>query len=205
MERYEGVVLAVAGKPCSSKGTVTKRILELVPDAKVLEMSTEIKRVKDFDPKRWQELKLLMDAGELAPDSITIPAFYKSWAALNNPIKIVDGFPRNVEQAKVLIKQAKDAKHLLILLVIEVSDELARERNAYRRSQESRDDDDVRSFENRLRVYQVDTEPAINHLHRHGVMFKPVDGRIELPERVNLCMDFLFEHVSGLTTPEHAV
>lgn len=205
MERYEGVVLAVAGKPCSSKGTVTKRILEQAPDVKVLEMSTEIKRLKDFDPKRWQELKPLMDAGELAPDDITIPAFHKSWAALRNPIKIVDGFPRNVEQAKALIKQAEDAKHLLILLVIDASDELARERNAHRRSQESRDDDNERVFENRLRVHRECTEPAITYLLEKNVHHKFVDAEIEIHERVEICRDFLFYHSGELKAPERTV
>ena len=143
------------------------------------------------------EAKKYMDAGQLVPDSVTI-AMVKERVAMPDCEGgyLLDGFPRNVDQAKALDEfAAPDA-----VVSIDVPDEKLMNRLTGRRvctkcsgtfhiskltdekvcpvcgnALYQRDDDKPETISNRLNVYHAQTAPLIGYYEGQGKL-KRVDG-----------------------------
>ena len=150
------------------------------------------------------EAKRYLDAGQLVPDSVTV-AMVKERLAMPDCANgyLLDGFPRNVEQAKALEEfSMPDA-----VVDIDVPDELLLERLTGRRvcskcsgtfhvsklADENvcpvcgdklyqRDDDKPATISNRLNVYHEQTAPLIGYYAGLGRL-KRIDGNAR-PEDV---------------------
>ncbi|MDX3851250.1 adenylate kinase [Streptomyces sp. AK02-01A] len=147
-----------------------------------------------------KKAKAYMDAGELVPDEVTIAMARDrmSQPDAGNGF-LLDGFPRNLSQAKALDEALKeDGVRLDAVLDLEVPEEEVVKRIAGRRvcrndsshvfhvtysppKQEGvcdvcggelyqRDDDSEETVRTRLEVYHTQTEPIIDHYKAQGLV-----------------------------------
>jgi adenylate kinase len=195
--------LILFGPPGAGKGTQAERLRE---DFQLPFISTgdmlraNVKEETDLG----KQAKQYMDAGELVPDELIV-------AMISDRLQdedaqdgfILDGFPRNLEQAKALDKQLTElGRRITAALLIDVPDDDVVRRLAGRRvcvkaghnyhvefdppkhddvcDQDGsrliqRDDDKPDVIKNRLRVYHENTEPLVDYYDEHGLM-RRIDG-----------------------------
>ncbi len=199
--------LILLGPPGAGKGTQAERLRE---DFAIPHISTgDILRAQVADgTELGSKAKKFMDAGELVPDEVIV-------GMITDRISkgdardgfLLDGFPRNEEQADAL-KAALAAldRRLTAVLLIDVPDEEVVRRLAGRRvcvknpshiyhvdfdppkhegicDQDGsrllqRDDDREDVIRRRLEVYHAQTEPLIGYYDRAGLL-RRFDGRRE--------------------------
>ena len=174
--------LIMLGAPGSGKGTMAKLIAK---DFELPHISTgdifreNIKNQTEIG----KQAKAIMDKGELVPDEITIKI-------VENRLKeddckdgfILDGFPRNLIQARALEKFAKIDRVILLDVPNEEIERRIAGRRACRDCGEiyntetydkttcvncggelyQRDDDKLETVRNRLEVYEKQTAPLID-------------------------------------------
>jgi adenylate kinase len=207
--------LILLGPPGAGKGTQAERLRE---DFGLPHISTgdmlraEVAQGSDLG----NEAKRYMDAGELVPDDVIINMIVKRLEdddAANG--FLLDGFPRNAEQADALAEALKDVgKRLSAALLIDVGDDELVRRLAGRRvcvknpshiyhvefdppkhegvcDQDGsrliqRDDDKEETIRRRLQVYHSQTEPLIEHYGRAGLL-RRFDGTRD-PDEVHARM-----------------
>jgi adenylate kinase len=108
-----------------------------------------------------REVAQYMAAGQLAPDAVVTQAVKPMLDERDG--YVLDGFPRNLEQTEGL-----EFDHVIYL---DVPDEVVTERLLARgRADDSRD-----VIVNRLKQYEADTEPLVEHFRDRGVL-RRVDG-----------------------------
>jgi adenylate kinase len=195
--------LILFGPPGAGKGTQASRLQEdfQLPFISTGDMlRTNVKEETDLG----KQAKEYMDAGELVPDELIV-------AMITDRLQdedardgfILDGFPRNIEQAKALDKQLSElGRRVTAALLIDVPDDEVVRRLAGRRvcvkaghnyhvefdppkhegvcDQDGsrliqRDDDKPDVIKNRLRVYHENTEPLVEYYDEHGLM-RRIDG-----------------------------
>ena len=113
-----------------------------------------------------------MDRGELVPDKITIDILKQHLDSLKfNQGYILDGFPRNIYQARnAPFKVDK-------VFFLKVSDK----ESARRLSKRGRDDDTEALVERRLFDYRNLTEPVLDFYRERGIL-EEVDGERPIGE-----------------------
>jgi adenylate kinase len=182
------------GPPGAGKGTQSKRLadefgLEHVTTGDALRankhMETEYGTPADY-----------MDAGELVPDGLVNEIVNEALSAAEG--YVLDGYPRNLDQAEYL----SEITDLDAVLYFEVSESELVDRLTGRRVCEDcganyhvefdqpetegvcddcggdlyqRDDDTEETVKERLRVYEENTAPVVQHYREEGVLVE-VDG-----------------------------
>ncbi|HXP37845.1 MAG TPA: adenylate kinase [Solirubrobacteraceae bacterium] len=196
--------LILLGPPGAGKGTQAERLREdfALPHVSTGDMlRAEVKAGSDLG----NEAKRFMDAGDLVPDEVIIGMITKRVGEDDaREGFLLDGFPRNAEQADALAKalEALGRRLTAALLIAVPDDELVR-RLAGRRvcvknpshiyhvefdppkhegvcDQDGsrlmqRDDDQEETIRHRLAVYHEQTEPLIDHYDSAG-MLRRFDG-----------------------------
>jgi adenylate kinase len=195
--------LILFGPPGAGKGTQAERLRE---DFQLPFISTgDMLRanVKE-ETELGKKAKEYMDRGDLVPDDLIVAmAADRLHQEDAQDGFILDGFPRNIEQAKALDKQLSElGRRVTAALLIDVPDEEVVRRLAGRRvcvkaghnyhvefdppkhddvcDQDGsrliqRDDDKPEVIKNRLRVYHENTEPLVDYYDEHGLM-RRIDG-----------------------------
>jgi adenylate kinase len=123
------------------------------------------------------EAKEYMDAGQLVPDSVT-NAMVRDRLAEPDAENgfLLDGYPRNPDQAEVLDTVLREQGHQLdavVELVVDL-DEVAR-RLLGRAQEQGRADDTEHVIRQRLQVYRDETAPVIAY-YRERDLLRSVDG-----------------------------
>lgn len=157
--------LILFGPPGSGKGTQAQR---LVDKYGIAHWSTG--DMFRFELNNHTELgqlaKSYMDKGQLVPDEVTISMLKKRMESGNaNNGFILDGFPRNIVQARALDKLLEE-KNLKItaLLSLEVDEEELINRLLNRGKVSGRADDvNEEIIRRRLEVYKEETTPVYNY------------------------------------------
>jgi adenylate kinase len=207
--------LILLGPPGAGKGTQAERLREdfALPHISTGDMlRAEVAQGSDLG----SQAKRYMDAGELVPDEVIIGMIVNR---LRNDDAahgfLLDGFPRNAEQADALA-EALDGldRRLSAALLIDVGDDELVRRLAGRRvciknpshiyhvefdppkhegvcDQDGsrliqRDDDREDTIRRRLQVYHSQTEPLIDHYDRAGLL-RRFDGTRD-PDEVHARM-----------------
>jgi adenylate kinase len=196
--------LILLGPPGAGKGTQAERLREdfALPHISTGDMlRAEVAAGSDLG----LAAKRYMDAGDLVPDEVIVGMISKR---VREPDAgdgfLLDGFPRNAEQADALAKALESlGRHLSAALLIEVPDDELVRRLAGRRvcvknpshiyhvefdppkhedvcDQDGsrlmqRDDDKEETIRRRLEVYHSQTEPLIEHYDETG-MLRRFDG-----------------------------
>ena len=195
--------LILFGPPGAGKGTQADRLQSdfQVPFISTGEMlRSNVKEGTDLG----KEAKKFMDAGDLVPDELIVAMVAERLQEDDAQDGfILDGFPRNIEQAKALDKQLSElGRRVTAALLIDVSDDEVVRRLSGRRvcvkaghnyhvefdppkhedkcDQDGsrlvqRDDDKPEVVKNRLKVYHENTEPLIDYYDEHGLM-RRIDG-----------------------------
>ena len=110
----------------------------------------------------------LLDAGKLVPDEITIPIVRSEIEQATEGF-VLDGYPRNIAQAEALDAMLEEIERpLSIVLLLELDDEVARERMRKRAETEGRADDTPEAIERRLATYHEQTEPVVERYRASG-------------------------------------
>ncbi|MDX6454210.1 MAG: adenylate kinase, partial [Gaiellaceae bacterium] len=180
--------LIMLGPPGAGKGTQAERLRE---DFVLVHIATgDMLRAEVADGSELgTQAKRYMDAGELVPDEVIVGMITNRVAADDARAGfLLDGFPRNAEQAQALADAlAAMSRRLTAALLIEVPDEILVRRLAGRRvcvknpthiyhvefdppkhegvcDQDGarliqRDDDKEETIRRRLQVYHSQTEP----------------------------------------------
>ena len=169
--------VVLMGAPGAGKGTQAKKLEAALGLPQVatgdlfrhnLKNQTELGRLA----------KTYMDAGELVPDSVTV-AMVKDRLSQPDCVKgaILDGFPRNVSQAAALdTLLAELGGRINIVPYIHVGQEELVARLLKRAEIEGRTDDNEETIRTRMRVYQEQTKPLLDHYSEKGLLVE-IDGQ----------------------------
>ena len=168
--------ILLLGAPGAGKGTQAARIIE----------SLQIPHISTGDMLRAAvaegtevglKAKAVMDAGQLVSDEIVIAIAEER---LGQPDAkqgfILDGFPRTLAQAEALDSTLhKLGTPLECCLAVTVDSEAVVQRLLKRAEIEGRADDNEETIRERMRVYEEQTAPLLDHYRKAGVLVE-VDG-----------------------------
>jgi adenylate kinase len=195
--------LILFGPPGAGKGTQAERLrkdFELPYIATGDMLRANVKEQTELGKKA----KEYMDAGDLVPDELIV-AMARDRLSQDDALDgfILDGFPRTIDQAKVLDEQLSEmGRRVTAALLIDVPDEEVIRRLSGRRmcvkaghnyhvefdppkhegvcDQDGsrlvqREDDKPEVIQNRLRVYHEHTKPLVDYYDDRGLM-RRIDG-----------------------------
>jgi adenylate kinase len=129
------------------------------------------------------------DAGDLVPDDLTIELIRERLADEDG--FVLDGFPRTLPQAEALDAMLDEiGKPVDVVLLLEVSDDVAFARLSKRLEVEGRADDTPDAIRNRLRLYHERTEPVVERYRSEGRLVA-VDGERGVDEVASAIEDAL--------------
>jgi len=163
--------LVLLGAPGSGKGTQAKLLKE---EFNIPHISTgDLLRGAIADKTELGlAAKIVMDKGQLVNDD-TVLGMLKERLAQDDAKKgfILDGFPRNLVQAdmldKLLEKINMPAQHAIL---IAVDPEEVVGRIAKRAKVEGRADDSEKVVRDRIKVYEKQTAPVVDHYKTHDIL-----------------------------------
>ena len=188
----------ILGMPGSGKGTQAKQIVAkyAIPQISTGDMLREIAKQ---DSELGKKVKSLIDNGILVPDDVTFEVLKKRLEGddCRNGF-LLDGYPRNINQAELLDKITK----IDFIIYLKVSDETVVKRISSRRTCRNcgaifnlitnppkqddicdlcggelyqREDDREDAVRKRLDVYHNETEPMVDYYREKGILHE-VDG-----------------------------
>lgn len=161
--------LVLLGAPGSGKGTQAARLKE---HFQVPHISTgELLRAEvAAGSKLGLEAQAVMARGELVSDAILLGMLEDRFSRPDTARGFVlDGYPRNLAQAAALDALLdRIGQPVNVAVQLDVGTELLIQRLAGRAQAEGRSDDSPDAVRNRLRVYQDQTAPVIDHYRGAG-------------------------------------
>ena len=177
--------LIFLGPPGAGKGTQAARI-EAAYEIPQLSTGDMLRAAVAAGTEIGLQAKDIMARGDLVPDEVVVGIISERIEAADcaNGF-ILDGFPRNVSQARaldaVLVEKGIDIE-AVIELVVDPEILIAR---ILKRAQESadgpRDDDTEEALQHRLRVYEEQTAPVADFYAEKGLL-RTLEGMQEIDE-----------------------
>ena len=177
--------LIFLGPPGAGKGTQAARI-ELAYEIPQLSTGDMLRAAVAAGTETGRQAKDIMARGDLVPDDLVVGIISERIQAADcaNGF-ILDGFPRNVSQARaldgVLVEKGVNLD-AVIELAVDPEILIAR---ILKRAQESadgpRDDDTEEALQHRLRVYEEQTAPVADFYAEKGIL-RTLDGMQEIDE-----------------------
>lgn len=165
--------IVLLGPPGSGKGTQAKLLVEQLG---VPHISTGalLRNAAQRGTELGLKAKALTDKGELVPDDVISDMIGERLRRADVAKGfILDGYPRNLAQAKsldALLERLDQPVDEAIL--IDIKAELIIKRIAKRAQEEGRADDTEETVRNRLQVYTEQTEPVAEYYAQRGLLTK---------------------------------
>jgi len=163
--------LIFLGPPGAGKGTQAKFLADLLNIPHISTGDILRSAIAQGTPL-GQKAQSYVDKGELVPDDLLLDLIRER---LNQPDAqngwILDGFPRNVNQASFLEQLLQELNQSCDCGNLEVPDEVLVARMLGR----ARKDDNEDTIRRRLEVYRKDTEPLIG-FYRDRSVLKSING-----------------------------
>ena len=185
--------IVILGAPGAGKGTQAKFIAEKFGIAHISTgdmLRSAIAKGTDLG----KEAKGYMDRGELVPDTLVLGLIRERLqeADCKNGF-LLDGFPRNVAQAKALDTLLEELKlSLTHILDFDVPESVLLERILNRAKEGSgRSDDNEEVVKNRLKVYNEQTLPVSNYYKEKGNFITVPAGTKSVEEVKEIVFDLL--------------
>ena len=202
-------IVILLGAPGSGKGTVAGRLTTADAALKHVSSGDLLRDAVRRGTPAGKEADGYMKAGKLVPDTIIAQMIADLIEGIQDPgtVLLLDGFPRNVAQAKTLDEILKKVNsEISSVVLLEVPDSVIVERIAGRRSCPkcgagyhvkflppkregicdtcggeliTRKDDNPETVQNRLDVYREQTFPLVEF---YGSRVKKVDGLGQVEE-----------------------
>ena len=161
--------LVLLGAPGSGKGTQATRLREhlQVPHISTGEL---LRAAVAAGTPLGLQAKAIMSAGNLVSDEIVLGMLEERFQRSDTVHGfILDGYPRNLIQANALdVLLDRIGQSMDIAIQLEVDQELLVGRLAGRAQAEGRADDSPEAVRNRLRVYEEQTAPVVDHYRTQG-------------------------------------
>ncbi len=188
--------IVILGPPGSGKGTQTERLCAEFGFTKISTGDLLREAVRAGTPL-GAKAKAFMDAGKLVPNDLVMDLIKEKLRSVKGGV-ILDGFPRNLEQAEMLDKITK----IDMAIDLEVNEDKLVKRLTLRRTCKScnavfhlefnppkvggrcdkcdgelfqRSDDTEKTVRERLRVYKESTLPLTNYYAKKGIL-KRIEG-----------------------------
>jgi adenylate kinase len=193
-------IVILLGAPGSGKGTVAGKVAAENANLKHVSSGDLLRGAIAAGTAAGVEAKAYMDKGNLVPDALIATMIKDVVASTEGEVTmLLDGFPRNLAQAKILEEMGAPVKSAVL---IDVPDSIIQERIAGRRTCPKckagyhiknlppktegvcdvcgaelviRKDDNPETVKDRLVVYHRETEPLIEFYEAKGLLRK-VDG-----------------------------
>jgi adenylate kinase len=163
--------IVLLGAPGSGKGTQAKLLKESlgIPHISTGEL---LRAAVKAETPLGLAAKEIMAAGNLVPDDVMLGLLEERLGAADAQNGfILDGYPRNVNQAETLdVLLAKLNVPLDEAIQIDVDYELIAERIAARAKAEGRSDDTEEVIKNRLSIYDEQTAPVVAFYAGRGIL-----------------------------------
>jgi adenylate kinase len=157
----------------SGKGTQAKRIAAEYDSPHVATGDILRKAVED-ETQLGRQVEGILERGELVPDATMIELIRERLTDSDG--FVLDGFPRTMAQAEALDDMlAEIGRPLDVVFVLQVPDDVARERLAKRALEEGRADDTPDAIDTRIATYHRETEPIVEHYRARGSLV-PIPG-----------------------------
>jgi len=164
----QGEILVILGPPGSGKGTLSKKLVER---NNFTHISTG-ELIRNSDDK---ELKKTVEKGDFIPDRVMVRMLRKALGKvdLENGV-IIDRFPRNVKQAKLLDSLlGKLGVGLNHVIYLDLGEEKAKDRIMKRAEKEGRaDDKDPEIISKRFKEYKEKTLPLVKKYKKSRKLVK---------------------------------
>jgi adenylate kinase len=172
------VNLLLLGPQGSGKGTQAARIASewRLPHISTGEMFRDAIAA---ETELGRRIKPIYDAGDLISDELTI-ALIRERLGQDDAQEgfILDGFPRNLAQARALDAMLNEiGRSLDAIFFFDVPDDVAMQRIESRASAEGRTDDTRDATARRLQIYHEQTEPVVEHYRATGKLVPLHAGR----------------------------
>ena len=193
-------IVILLGAPGSGKGTVAGKLAADNASLKHVSSGDLLRGAVAKGTEAGLEAKGYMEGGKLVPDALIARMIKDVVAETTGDVTmLLDGFPRNLAQAKILEEMGAPVKSAVL---IDVPDEIIQDRIAGRRTCPKckagyhvknlppkvegvcdacgaelviRKDDNPDTVKDRLVVYHSETEPLIEFYRQKGIL-KTVDG-----------------------------
>ncbi len=150
----------------SGKGTQAKRIAAEYDSPHVATGDILRKAIEDGTPL-GKQVEDILARGELVPDATMIELIRERLTDSDG--FVLDGFPRTMAQAEALDDMLAEINRPLdVVFVLQVPDDVARERLAKRGLEEGRADDTPSAIDTRIATYHRETEPIVEHYRTRG-------------------------------------
>ena len=200
-------IVILLGAPGSGKGTIAGRLAEAHSNLKHVSSGDLLRGAVAKGTAAGVEAKGYMEKGQLVPDALIAQMIKDVIAETTGDVTmLLDGFPRNVAQAKILEETGAPVRSVVL---VDVPDEIIQDRIAGRRTCPKckagyhvtglppkvegicdkcgaelviRKDDRPETVSDRLVVYHGETEPLISYYEGKGLLSR-IDGTLE-PEKV---------------------
>lgn len=207
--------LILMGPPGGGKGTISELLIERfnIVHISVGDILREHERNGD---ELGKKISAIMDKGDLLPDTVVneIVKLRLSKDDVKNGF-ILDGYPRQIEQAKFLLSIINIDE----IVVVDISDEEIIERLQWRRTcpkcgasfhiknippkvegicdfcgtkLEKRADED--QIKHRLEVYHKETEPIIKYYEENKIKIKKVPGNFDVKHEKDMMANLIMNN-----------
>ena len=178
--------VVLLGPPGSGKGTQSKFLVEKFGFIQISTGDLLRDQVQQKDSSMGKEISEIMNSGELVPDEIVIKLIIGKITIFKEKNIIFDGFPRNINQAKVLDESLeKISVSLDKAIFINVDYEILKERIISRINESGddnkRSDDNVQTLVKRIDVYKKNTLPIVEYYREKGILTE-INGMLKIEE-----------------------
>lgn len=199
-------IVILLGAPGSGKGTVAGKLASENAHLKHVSSGDLLRGAVAKGTEAGKKAKDFMEAGKLVPDELIATMIKDVVAETTGDVTmLLDGFPRNLAQAKILEEMGAPVKGAVL---IDVPDEIIQDRIAGRRTCPKckagyhvknlppkvagvcdkcgaalvvRKDDNPDTVKDRLAVYHSETEPLIA-FYRDKDLLKKIDGTADIAD-----------------------